>query len=182
MNRSIAGWVTHHWTKWVILALSLLFIGGVGFTLGPKLTSIQENDISSWLPAKAESTKVINASAAFSDPDAIPAVVLYVNDAGITPADLAKATADVAAFKSVDTVTGPVIGPIPSEDGKALQVIPTLNMGDDGWEKLPDLMDDISKIADKDTGDLKVSLAPPRWTRCRSARSRRRSGQGIFRH
>ena len=161
MNRSIAGWVTHHWTKWVILALSLLFIGGVGFTLGPKLTSIQENDISSWLPAKAESTKVINASAAFSDPDAIPAVVLYVNDAGITPADLAKATADVAAFKSVDTVTGPVIGPIPSEDGKALQVIPTLNMGDDGWEKLPDLMDDISKIADKDTGDLKVSLAGP---------------------
>ena len=161
MNRNIAGWVTHHWTKWVILVLSLLFIGGVGFALGPKLTSVQENDISSWLPGSAESTKVIDRSAQFSDPDAIPAVVLYVNDAGITPADLAKATADAEAFKSVDSVTDDVVGPIPSEDGKALQVIPTLLMGDDGWDKLPDLMDDIGKIANKDTGDLEVGLAGP---------------------
>ncbi len=47
------------------------------------------------------------------------------------------------------------------EDGKALQVIPTLLLGDDGWDKLPDLMDDIGAIANKDTGDLEVSLAGP---------------------
>ncbi len=160
MQRNFAGWVTHHWTKWVILALSLGLIMVMG-SLGSKLTSVQENDISSWLPGSAESTKVINKSAEFSDPDAIPAVVLYVNEGGITPADLAKATADAEAFKSVESVTDAVVGPIPSEDGKALQVVPTLLLGDDGWDKLPDLMDDIGDIAKKDTGDLEVSLAGP---------------------
>ncbi|MEO6603984.1 MAG: MMPL family transporter, partial [Aeromicrobium sp.] len=161
MNRSIAGWVTHQWTKWVILAMSLLFIVGVGFILGPKLTSVQENDISSWLPGDAESTKVINQAEQFSDPDAIPAVILYVRDSGITPADTAKATADAEAFKKLKSASQTVIGPIPSEDGKALQVIPTFILGDDGWDKLPDLMDDVRAIANKDTGGLAVSLAGP---------------------
>ncbi len=160
MNRNIAGWVTHHWAKWVILVLSLGLIMVMG-SLGAKLTSVQENDISSWLPGDAESTKVINKSSEFSDPDAIPAVVLYVRDSGITPLDMAKATADSLAFKQVDTVNGNVVGPIPSEDGKALQVIPTLNMGDDGWERLPDLMADLKAIANDDAGDLEVALAGP---------------------
>ncbi|GAA3511382.1 MMPL family transporter [Aeromicrobium panaciterrae] len=159
MNRSIAGWVTHHWTKWVILVLSLILMMGMGM-LGSKLTSVQENDISSWLPGDAESTKVIDKASEFSDPDAIPAVVLYVNDSGITPDDVAKATADAAEFKEVDSVTE-VSPPIPSEDGKALQVIPTISMGSDGWDKLPGLVDDIKGIATKDAGDLKVSLAGP---------------------
>ena len=59
MQRNFAGWVTHHWTKWVILVLSLGLIMVMG-SLGAKLTSVQENDISSWLPGSAESTKVIN--------------------------------------------------------------------------------------------------------------------------
>jgi RND superfamily putative drug exporter len=159
MNRSIAGWVTHHWTKWVILVLSLGLIMVMG-SLGSKLTSVQENEVSSWLPGDAESTKVINKATQFSDPDAVPAVVLYVRDSGITPADIAKATADAQAFKEVDSVST-VSPPIPSEDGKALQVIPTLIMGNDGWDKLPDLMDDISSIAKKDTSGLEVNLAGP---------------------
>ncbi len=51
MQRNFAGWVTHHWTKWVILALSLGLIMVMG-SLGAKLTSVQENDISSWLPGQ----------------------------------------------------------------------------------------------------------------------------------
>lgn len=160
MNRNIAGWVTHHWVKWVILVLFLGLIAVMG-SLGSKLTSVQENDISSWLPGDAESTKVINEASAFTDPDAVPAVVLYVRDSGITPADMAKATADAQAFKEVESVTQDVIGPIPSEDGKALQVIPTLILGDDGWEKLPDLIDEINGIAKKDASGLDVSLAGP---------------------
>ena len=159
MQRNFAGWVTHHWTKWVILVLSLGLMMVMG-SLGSKLTSVQENDISSWLPGDAESTKVIDQAAKFSDPDAVPAVVLYVRDSGITPADIAKATADAEAFKDVESVSI-VSDPIPSEDGKALQVIPTLIMGDDGWDKLPDLVDDIQDVAEKDADGLEVSLAGP---------------------
>ena len=96
MNRQIAGWIAHRWAKWVTLIVSLIFIAVMG-SMAAKLTGIQENDIGSWLPGDAESTKVINKSEAFSDPNSAPAVVLYVRDSGITPADLAKATSDAAA-------------------------------------------------------------------------------------
>lgn len=160
MNRQIAGWIAHRWAKWVTLVVSLIIIGAMA-GLGAKLTSVQENDIAAWLPGDAESTKVIQKSAAFADPDSAPAVVLYVRDSGITPADLEKAKADAAAFAKVDLVADPVVGPIPSEDGKALQVIPTIIMDEEGWEKLPDAVKDIRAIADKDTGGLDVKIAGP---------------------
>ena len=37
MNRQIAGWVTHHWVKWVVLVVSLLVIGSMG-ALGRRVT------------------------------------------------------------------------------------------------------------------------------------------------
>lgn len=160
MNSSIAGWVTHRWAKWVVLVLSLVLLGTMG-SLGAKLTSVQDNDIASWLPGDAESTKVIEKSQAFSNPDDIPAVVLYVRDGGTTPADMAKVTADIAKIKDVKTVSDDVVGPIPSADGDALQVIATIRMSDDGWEDLPDRVDDITAIVDEDTNGLDVSLAGP---------------------
>lgn len=160
MNRQIAGWIAHRWAKWVTLVASLIIIMGMAM-LGAKLTGVQENDIAAWLPGDAESTKAIEKSAAFSDPDSAPAVVLYVRDSGITPADMAKAEADVAAFAKVKLVRDDVVGPIPSKDGKALQVIPTIQMDEDGWDKLPDAVKDIRKVAEKDAGGLDVKIAGP---------------------
>jgi RND superfamily putative drug exporter len=160
MNRQIAGWIAHRWAKWVTLVVSFIFIIGMAM-LGFKLTSVQQNDVAAWLPGDAESTKVIQKSTAFSDPDSAAAVVLYVRDSGITPADMAKAQADVAAFAKVKLVDDKVLGPIPSKDGKALQVIPTIKMGDDGWDKLPDAVEDIQDVADKNTGGLDVKIAGP---------------------
>jgi uncharacterized membrane protein YdfJ with MMPL/SSD domain len=160
VNRSIAGWIAHRWAKWVVLALSLIFVVGVGMMLGSKLTSVQDNDVASWLPGDAESTKVIQQSKAFANPDDIPAVVLYERGGGTTPADLAKATADVADLKGVKDVSN-VLGPFPSEDGEALQVIATITMASDGWEALPDRVDDIRSITDKGDDGLDVSLAGP---------------------
>jgi RND superfamily putative drug exporter len=160
MNRQIAGWIAHRWAKWVTLIVSLIIIVGMAM-LGFKLASVQENDIAGWLPGDAESTKVINKSAAFSDPDAIPAVVLYVRDSGVTPADMAKAKADGAEIAKISGVQDNVVGPIPSKDGKALQVIATINMGSDGWDKLPDAVDDMKGVVDKHADGLDVRLAGP---------------------
>ena len=41
----------------------------------------------------------------------------------VTPADQAKAAADVQRFAGVQDVTGKVLGPVPSQDGRALQVV-----------------------------------------------------------
>jgi RND superfamily putative drug exporter len=160
VNRQIAGWVVHHWAKWVVLVLSLVLIGSMGF-LGGKLTSIQKNDVGSWLPGDAESTQVINESKAFTNPDAIPVVVLYVRDAGITPADLAKAKSDVAAVAKVDFVDDKIVGPVPSQDGKAVQITANIDVGSDGWDKLPGVMDHIDDVVKKGDNGLDVRLAGP---------------------
>ncbi len=159
MNRQIAGWVTHHWAKWVVLVVSLLVIGSMGF-LGSKLMSVQNNEMSSWLPGDAESTQVLEEATAFADPDAIPAVVLYERESGLTRADAAKAAADVKEFANFDKVSGDIIGPIPSKDGQALQTIVTFSIGSDGWEVLPDIRDELTKAAGGSAG-LDVSIAGP---------------------
>lgn len=160
MNRSVAGWITHHWAKWIVLAFALLTVMVMG-SFGSKLTSVQDNDIASWLPGDAESTKVINLADEFTNPDDIAAVVLYTRPGGITPADLTKARADVAQLGKVETVNGNVAGPVPSEDGEALQTIATIRMSSDGWEDLPDRVDDIRAIAEKNAGGLTISIAGP---------------------
>ena len=159
MNRQIAGWVTHHWAKWVVLLVSLVVIGSMGF-LGSKLMSVQNNEMSSWLPGDAESTQVLEEASAFADPDAIPAVVLYERESGLTPADGAKAAADAKEFANFDKVTGDIIGPIPSKDGQAIQTIVTFSIGSDGWEVLPDIRDELTKTAGGTAG-LDVSIAGP---------------------
>ena len=77
MNRQLAGWISHHWIKWVVALVMIVLVGVLG-SFASKLTGEQENDIGSWLPGDAESTKVIEQSAAFADPEALPAILLFV--------------------------------------------------------------------------------------------------------
>ncbi|MGH3458028.1 MMPL family transporter [Aeromicrobium sp.] len=159
MTRHFAGWVTHHWTKWVVLAIAIIMLVVFG-SLAGKLTGAQENDTSAWLPGDAESTQVIEESRAFTDPEAAPAVILYERESGITPADSEQVAADVRSFKGMDEVSGEVFGPVPSDDGQALQVLVPLDVGD-GWEVLPDLIDELEQIANDGNGGLEVSMAGP---------------------
>ncbi len=161
MHRSVAAWITHRRAKWVVVVLVLLFVGGVGGTFGPKLTEVQENDIAAFLPGDAESTQVIAETAELgADPDALPIIAVYVRDGGVTPADTAKATADVDRLASLEEVAGDVIGPIPSQDGEALQVIATLAIGDD-FEGVPETVQEVRGIAEDGADGLEVSLAGP---------------------
>ncbi len=58
MHRQIAGRLTGPVTKWIVLACWLLLaVGAAGFA--QKLTDVQNNEASSWLPASAESTKAL---------------------------------------------------------------------------------------------------------------------------
>ncbi|CAN5357691.1 MMPL family transporter [soil metagenome] len=161
MTRNIAGWISHHWTKWVILFVGIVLFAIFGLLLGGKLTDAQDNDIGSWLPGDAESTKVIEQSGAFYDSDRADAVVLYTRDGGTTEADLAKATSDAPKFSGVDNVKGDVVGPIPSEDGEAIQAVVPIVIDSSGWEALPDIVDEIRDIAETDANGLDVHIAGP---------------------
>jgi len=132
-------------SKWVVLALWIIAMMAMG-PLAGKLTAAQKNDAVEWLPGSAESTQVFKLSENFGTADEAPAVVVYERPAGITPADIAVATQDVAKFKSVDNVIAEKVqGPVPSKDGQALQVLVPMHMGTGGWDKLADIVNEMKK-------------------------------------
>jgi RND superfamily putative drug exporter len=101
------------WTKWVVVGFWLVVLV-IALPLSSKLTGAEKNDASAWLPANAESTKVLNVQERFQSPNIFPAVVVYQRDSGLTTADRAKAAADARAFATIHVVrVGRVTGPIP---------------------------------------------------------------------
>jgi uncharacterized membrane protein YdfJ with MMPL/SSD domain len=78
------------WTKWVVAGFWVVVLV-LAFPLSKKLTGAEKNDASAWLPAVAESTKVLNAQARFQSPNVYTGVVIYGQAAGITVADRARA-------------------------------------------------------------------------------------------
>ncbi|GAA3532987.1 putative membrane protein ActII-3 [Aeromicrobium flavum] len=163
MNRQVAGWITHRWVKWAVLALMLVIVAGLG-SFGGKLASVQDNDIASWLPDDAESTRVIEKAGAFYDEDTAPAIVLLTAPDRVGPQDLAAAKSAVQDIGALEDVpVGEVVGPIPSEDGQALQLIVPMTLDEEGWEELPGWIDEVrdaAKSAVADT-DLRVDLGGP---------------------
>jgi RND superfamily putative drug exporter len=146
MHRQIAGKLTGPVTKWIVLAFWLLALVGGGMFAG-KLADVQNNEASSWLPATAESTRALEKLEPFQDPNTIPTVVVYERDSGLTGADVAAAQADAAEFAQMEGVEGEVLGPQPSEDGEALQTVVNFNLGDDGWNEMPGVTDELRDIA-----------------------------------
>ena len=156
----VARLVCGRWSKWVVLALWIVVLAMAGPMAG-KLTGVEKNDNSAWLPGNAEATKVSDLQKQFSSQDTAPAVIVYERPGGITAADQAKAVADVRAIASVDGITGQVIGPVPSKDRAGLEVIAPIKVDSSGWDKLVDSTDAINKITGKGADGLKIYLTGP---------------------
>src|SRR4051794_14730230 len=114
--------------RWLLPALGILaflaLAGPLGVLAG-KVGEVQNNDSAEYLPASAEATKVQNQLKRFVGQESMPAIVIYSRDTGLTAADQQKIAGDVREMKTrLDgKLIGDPIGPIPSEDKKAAQVI-----------------------------------------------------------
>src|SRR4029450_11611223 len=96
--------------------------------------------------------------------DIFPALVVYERpDGPVTPADQAKAAADARRFATIQDVTGKIIGPVPSKDGRALQVVVPIRVAEEGngWEELAPRIQELRSIAQADTGGLGVYVTGP---------------------
>src|SRR5882757_438947 len=162
MTRSLAGLLTGRRTKFLVLVFWLIVVAFAG-SLAGKLSKAENNEASSWLPGKAESTHALNLQGAFQSPNTLLGVMVYERPSGLTAADRAKGAADAKQFGTFKQLDGKVTGPIPSADGKALQTIVPLNLGKDGWNKAPDIADNLKKIASGDPG-LSVHITGPLGT------------------
>src|SRR3712207_7802870 len=103
MHRQIAGRLTGRVTKWLVVGFwAVVLVVAAGYA--QKLTDVQNNESSSWLPADAESTRALERLAPFQDPNVIPTLVVYERSSGLTDDDLATAQRQVAEFQQLDGV------------------------------------------------------------------------------
>jgi RND superfamily putative drug exporter len=109
----------------------LIWLAGAaidGPTFG-RLEEVSSNDQASFLPANAESTEAGELQQRFSDSDAIPAVIVAESGTAISPRDLGPYEELGATLGQVEGLEPPaegapaIAGPIPSEDGFAVQYI-----------------------------------------------------------
>jgi RND superfamily putative drug exporter len=149
------------WTKWLVVGLWLVVVA-VAFPLSGKLMGAEKNDASAWLPANAESTKVLDVQAHFQSPNIFPGVVVYYRAAGLTATDRAKAAADARSFARLHGVgPGQVVGPIPSADGKAIQTIVSVNLGSQGWNGASKAASSIRAITEQGANGLASHITGP---------------------
>ncbi|CAM2876468.1 MMPL family transporter [Prescottella defluvii] len=136
------------WLLPALLVLVWLAVGGFGGPFAGKLGEVQQNDNTAFLPASAEATEAGVLYEGFTDTRFVPAIVVAERDSGIVPGDaefLAQAGAAVAGGEGFGDQVSP---PIPSQDGRALQMIvpidSTVDVGDSvdelrtGLEGAPD--------------------------------------------
>ncbi len=160
MHRNVAGWVTHRRATWAVAFLSFAAVIVLAAVFGSRLTGIEKNNVESFLPGDAEATKVIGEQGDFASTTSIPMVIVFTRDAGITPADTAAVARDAQQLPNVDKV-GTVVGPIPSSDGKALELIAPLDVGDDDFTNLPDYVAAVKAAVKADADGLEVHFAGP---------------------
>jgi RND superfamily putative drug exporter len=157
--------------KWAVL-LFWVIIFVVAVPLSGKLTGAEKNDSSAWLPAKAESTKVLNLQSQFQSPNIFTGVVVYDRPSGLTGADRAKAVADAKRFADVTgVVPGQVQGPVFASDGKAIETIVPVNLGSKGWNGASAAATSLRDIAQANADGLATHIAGPLGSAADSANS-----------
>lgn len=115
--------------KWLQIllpaALIALWLGLASFG-GPifgKISDVATNDQAAFLPSSAESTQVQALQRQYTAGQAIPAIVLIESDKPFAPVDIVSYKTLNNKLASVADAQGPVIGPLPSKDLKALEFI-----------------------------------------------------------
>jgi RND superfamily putative drug exporter len=124
----LTGVVCGRRSKFIVAGIWILIMVAASPFAG-KLSGAEKNDASAYLPASAESTQELNAEAAFQAKNLNPAVVVYTRAAGITAADLAKATGDARHFATLSAVQGRVSTPAVSKDHTAIETVIGANLG-----------------------------------------------------
>ena len=112
-----------------LLAIFIWFgVSAVGGQTFAKITNVETNDQSSFLPQSADSTKVANKELGFFNTSTIPAIVLFTspNTSKLSYNQISGLLPVADAIKNIKGIaSGPtsVVGPIPSSDGLAAEYL-----------------------------------------------------------
>jgi putative drug exporter of the RND superfamily len=140
----------------LLLPLLAIFIwlgvSGVGGQTFAKITDVETNDQSSFLPQSADSTKVANKELSFYNSSTIPTIVLFTskNDNKLSYGQIGSLLPVADAIKNVSGVTKTptsVIGPVPSTDGFAAEYLIQVKATTEAPKTVKAIQDAVSKSA-----------------------------------
>ena len=109
-----------------MLLMTWFAVGSIGGPIFGKLSSVASNNQASYLPANADSTKVQALAPRFMNTSTIPAVVLVTSNHTLTQTELSTYATLGQKLRPVSGVaqsSDGVVGPIPSQDHKAVEYI-----------------------------------------------------------
>ena len=133
------------WILPAVVVLLWLVVGGPLGSFAGKLASVQENDNAAFLPKSAESTIAQEKYTSFVGNESVPTIVVFERDGGLTPEDQKAIAGYADELKKVDNVdANGVVGPLPSGDGTAAQLVVPL-AGSDG-DEIQQTIVDIRKV------------------------------------
>jgi RND superfamily putative drug exporter len=130
MNK-LASVVAGRRSKFLVLALWLVVLG-TGAPFASRFERVQNNEPSSFLPAGAESVRVLELGKRFPSGQVTAAVVVFRDAAGLDPADRAAVEATRRSLNAAPPQGMlPVAAPALSPDGKAALLIAGIRAGGD---------------------------------------------------
>jgi RND superfamily putative drug exporter len=131
----------------VVVLLGLFVVFPVVGSLSSKLTGVTTNDQASFLPETAESTRALELEQRFAGTTDIPTLVVWEREGGLTRQDLAAVAVAAGRLSGVEGVAGKPSPLLPSKDGEAVQVVVQLPGDDNAFDRLPTIVEDVTKAA-----------------------------------
>ena len=147
VGRARGGTGVPGWLRWlipVVLVLAWLGVMGVGGPTFGKLSDVTSNSQADFLPVDSQATQVQDRLGEFRDSDGIPAIVVMESQGEITRAQLGTigtATQDLAGVPDVLEVSPP----IPSEDGRAVEVVVLVDAEAETGDVVAELRDELAQ-------------------------------------
>lgn len=106
-----------------IIGVIVLLVGLSGGQYEGKMSQVEKNDNSAFLPASAESTKVNDQAQLFQTVQSMPGFIVYQRTSGLTPADRRSISFEANAFRRINGVASNQVGaPQYSADGTTAAV------------------------------------------------------------
>ncbi|MFF2108581.1 MMPL family transporter [Rhodococcus koreensis] len=136
------------WILPAVLVIVWLAVGGFGGPFAGKLSTVQQNDSTSFLPASAEATEVSALQKGFTDTRFVPAIVVAERTSGITAADTEFLSGTAAAFAGSEGFGEEVSPPIPSADGRALEMFVPIDSTGEVGDSVTELRDALGAAPD----------------------------------
>jgi RND superfamily putative drug exporter len=155
--------------KWLVLAACLLVLLGSGAANLPgRYADAENNESTSFLPADAESTRVLALTDELQGGEQAPVVIVYRREGGLTQGDRARIGADREELnRAVRENAGGIYGavspfaePRPSQAGDAALLIGNITGNGDGSTILDPVSDIRERVSDPG-GGLEVKVTGP---------------------